>query len=70
MPISVGGDELIYLPGDMLGSLWAVKGYENIPSMHFAQGLLQGASENQWEGLIARTVSVFDFPGCFDARSW
>lgn len=38
VPISVGGDELIYLPGDMLGSLWAVKGYESIPSMHFAQG--------------------------------
>lgn len=70
VPISAGGDELIYLPGDMLGSLQAGRGYGNIPSMHFVQGWLQGGIENQWKGLGARTVSVFGIQGCFDARSW
>lgn len=37
--ISVGGVELFYLPGDVLGSLRGVRGYENIPQHALCPGL-------------------------------
>lgn len=39
VPISVGGDELIYLPADMLVSLQAVRGYETLPQPALCPGL-------------------------------